>query len=265
MGFTYAIGDLHGRDDVLGECIKRIEQDRLARGDETGEKTTIVFLGDYIDRGKNSRAVIERLMAGAEDSAKWVILMGNHELMALMAHADPKMYWAWWCDNGGLATAMNYDHVEVSPELQVWAQLKLSPLLRPQFGRSVTLEHLQWMNELPTRFHDKHRLFVHAGVKKDIPLHLQTDEMVLWVRHKRDEEVQLPIEKLEHTLYTVHGHTPFMDGPVVLESRCNLDTQSYRTGKAAIAVFDDEVAGKPIAMITASAGYDVDPQDWKTW
>lgn len=241
MSFTYAIGDLHGRDDVLEACLKRIEAHRRARGDETGEDTNIVFLGDYIDRGKQSKKVIERLMVGATDKSNWIILKGNHEMMACMAHADRQMYWKWWCDNGGLATAMNY------PE------------------RTMYTDHLLWMNRLPDRYKDDHRLFVHAGVKKDLPLHLQTTDMVVWVRHKRDEEVPLPAERQKNPLYVVHGHTPYLDGPVVLETRCNLDTGSYQTGKASIAVFDDEVAGQPLEMLTVSAGYNIDPDDWQTW
>ena len=225
MSFTYAIGDLHGRLDVLEACLVKIEQDRLKKGDADGGATTIVFLGDYVDRGPDSRGVVQRLIDGAGDQAKWVILSGNHEQMALMAHDAPDAYRNWWCANGGVATLQSYG------------------------GRVIDPAHLEWMRGLTDRYIDEHRLFVHAGVKKDVPLELNDRDIVMWVRHGRNDEVGV------EGLYTVHGHTPFMDGPVVLETRCNLDTKAYRTGRAAIAIFDDDQAGKPLDMLIVSLGY----------
>jgi serine/threonine protein phosphatase 1 len=228
MGTTYAIGDLHGRIDVLEAGLARIEEHGRKAGDETGANATIVFLGDYIDRGKNSKKVIERLMAGPSNDARWVTLMGNHEEMALMAHAVPASYWTWWTENGGLATSMNYPN------------------------RKMSEEHLRWMQRLPDRYQDRHRLFVHAGVKKDVPVNLQTTEMLIWVRHPRNEEIPVMGQP---DLYVVHGHTPWTDGPVVLETRCNLDVRAYATGMAPIAVFDDDTPGKPVEMLHVRLGY----------
>ena len=224
MGKTYAIGDLHGRNDVLEACLAAIEKHRIAAGDSSGSNTTIVFLGDYIDRGKESRQVVARLMEGSRDSARWITLMGNHEEMAVMAHADPNSYWKWWTENGGLTTSLNYP------------------------GRRIDDEHLEWMKSLPMKYQDRYRLFVHAGVKAGETLSEQSDRTLLWIRHHRDEEVPFP-------LYVVHGHTPWRDGPVVLESRCNLDINAYATGTAVVAVFDDDKAGKPVEMLTVRAGY----------
>jgi serine/threonine protein phosphatase 1 len=225
MGRTYAIGDLHGRYDVLEICLTQIEKHRLSVGDTSGEDTTIVFLGDYIDRGMNSKMVIERLMEGSRDAAKWVILMGNHEQMALMAHVDKERYWRWWCENGGMATVMNYS------------------------SNHVDEDHLRWMANLPDRYQDEHRLFVHAGIKQNVPLEEQTNEMVLWVRYPQCVETHV----VGADLYVVHGHTPSMNGAIVLSTRCNLDVHSYATGVATIGVFEDDVPGPPVELIEASA------------
>jgi serine/threonine protein phosphatase 1 len=213
---TYAIGDLHGRMDVLTGCLERIAQHR------GGNPATIVFLGDFIDRGPHNKQVVERLMAGPDDDAVWQLICGNHEEMAIMAHHDPDSYWAWWCKYGGLQTSMGY-------------------------GGKIPRNVLAWFAKLPHRYVDKYRYFVHAGVDPRKGPN-QTNEDNLWVRHQRDFET--PFYK-----YVVHGHTPHLDGPVVLKTRCNLDTGIYQTGVAAIAVFDDAIPGPPIDMLMVRMGY----------
>lgn len=222
MSTTFAIGDIHGRLDVLDACIERIEQHRAGGAAKT------VFLGDYIDRGPDSRGVIERLMEGSQTDMQWVILGGNHEDMAMMAYADPDTHRNWWVANGGGQTLASYPDKEISGE------------------------HLYWMSQLPTTHVDAHRLFVHAGIYGGVPLAQQNEDHLRWVRHGRNVEVP----SLDG-YYVVHGHTPFIDGPVVLETRCNLDTAAYKSGRAVIAVFDDAQPGKPIEMLTVTCGYAV--------
>lgn len=220
MSFTYAIGDLHGRLDVLERCLDLIEKDRK------GESAKIVFLGDYIDRGPNSADVVERLIQGSpSEDVEWVVLGGNHEDMCIMAHAEPDTHKNWWVANGGAATLDSYPDKEV-------------------YGH-----HLYWMSQLPTIHTDAHRLFVHAGIYAAIPLANQNTDHLRWVRHGRNDEVPSA-----DGFYVVHGHTPYMDGPVVLETRCNLDTQAYKTGRCTVAVFDETTA-KPTRFLTANCGY----------
>jgi serine/threonine protein phosphatase 1 len=220
MSITYAIGDIHGRLDVLDACIERIEQHRA------GQPAKTVFLGDYIDRGPNSRGVVDRLIAGSQSDMTWVVLGGNHEDMALLAYHEPETHRGWWVANGGGATLVSYP------------------------DKNISGEHLYWMSQLPTIHLDEHRLFVHAGVYAGIPLAEQNADHLRWVRHGRNDEVPLLDGQ-----YVVHGHTPQFDGPVVLETRCNLDTASYKSGRAAIAVFDDSLPGKPVEMLTVTCGY----------
>jgi len=94
---------------------------------------------------------------------------------------------------------------------------------------------------------DKHRVYVHAGVDPTIPMHEQREAILLWHRCGKYDDIP------HHGGYVVHGHTPFEDGPIILENRCNLDTGAVWTGVLAIAVFDDETPGKPERIITVKA------------
>jgi serine/threonine protein phosphatase 1 len=138
--------------------------------------------------------------------------------MAVNAYKNDDDFY-FWASNGGDATVKCYPRGRISDE------------------------HLKWMDNLPCRYEDQYRYFVHAGLKEGLPMESQSDNIVIWIRHPRNMETVV-IDK-----YIVHGHTPFKDGPVVLETRCNLDTAAFHTGMAPIAMFDDSVAGKPIKMM----------------
>lgn len=210
---TYAIADLHGRFDLLTAAYDAISVH------SAGKPITIVHLGDYVDRGPQSREVIEWLM---EDAAlpPWVrriCLMGNHEDMmieTLSAPLDP----SWWIGNGGAATLASY-------------------------GGAVPEAHLAWARELPKIHVDKHRVFVHAGVDPTIPLDQQTDDILLWHRPPRG------YAEGHGARHVVHGHTPNPDGPERYSGRTNLDTYAFKTGRLAVAVFDDEKAGGPVEIL----------------
>jgi serine/threonine protein phosphatase 1 len=228
MSFTYAIGDLHGRLDILEDILTRLHEQ---------EAGTIVFLGDYVDRGPDSKGVIERLMVGSQDQHKWIVLKGNHEEMAVTGSRTG--LFRWWYDNGGKQTLESYGARFDNNGQQI------------ANGR-VPDEHLDWMNELPLCHVDEHRLYVHAGIKKHVPWEGLNPEVLLWVRHQRTEETPE-----SRGLHIVHGHTPYEDGPVLLKSRTNLDTLAWKTGRAVVAVFDDDVAGGPVKVAEVRLGYNV--------
>ncbi|HLO78845.1 MAG TPA: metallophosphoesterase, partial [Magnetospirillum sp.] len=105
----YAVGDIHGRLDLLERLLRRIEEDCARR---RPERVAIVFLGDYIDRGPNSRQVVERLMAGCPSTGalaevEWVCLKGNHE-DCLVRFVDDAQIGPAWCLNGGYETLRSY-------------------------------------------------------------------------------------------------------------------------------------------------------------
>lgn len=224
MSFTYAVGDLHGRLDVLDAILARLAPRDAGK---------IVFLGDYIDRGPDSRAVVEKLMAGSQDHHEWVMLKGNHEDLALKAHdGGPDEYYHWFYNCGGKQTCESYDSERSVNRL-------------PE-------EHLEWMKNLPALHVDDHRLFVHAGIRKGQAYDMLDEAVLMWVRHQRDEETPCPRGK-----HIVHGHTPYENGPIFLKSRTNLDTLAYRTGRAVVAIFDDEIAGGPADTFEVRCGYAV--------
>jgi serine/threonine protein phosphatase 1 len=227
MSFTYAIGDLHGRLDVLDFILARLH--------EREEAGTIVFLGDYVDRGPDSKAVVERLMAGSQDHHKWVVLKGNHEEMAVVGSTTS--LFPWWRDNGGQQTLESYG-ATFNENKQFIVEAKMPN------------DVLDWMAELPIHYLDKHRLYVHAGIKRGESWQGLNPEVLLWIRHHRGTEVPEP-----SGLHVVHGHTPYTDGPELLQSRTNLDTFSWKTGRAVVAMFDDDVAGGPVKTFETNCGY----------
>lgn len=214
MSKTYAIGDLHGRADLLELALTRIE------ANQSGGK--VVFTGDYVDRGPASKSVMDRLMAGpTRPGWEWVCLKGNHEdMMVAAARGEADM--GWWVGNGGGETLRS-------------------------FGGVIPPEHLAWADNLPRYHTDQYRIFAHAGVDPTKVMEDQTEAMLLWFRCGKHEDVRHP------SAYIVHGHTPFEDGPMVLEGRCNLDTGAVWTGHLAVAVFDDATPGPPERVISIKA------------
>ena len=219
--FTYAIGDIHGRLDILKRSIELIENHRK----ENQASATVVFLGDYVDRGYESKRVCDILMAGPKtENTTWKILQGNHEVMALEAHHGGSSEMAFWLTYGGQRTA-------------------------DSFKGKIPYEYLRWMAGLPLQYYDGKRIFVHAGIKQGVPLSQNTETVGQWIRYPDEYEINRPEG------YLVHGHTPIMDGPLILNSRCDLDVGGYQTGKCCVAVFDDEIEGKPISILSANLGY----------
>ncbi|MBZ9873099.1 serine/threonine protein phosphatase [Mesorhizobium sp. BR1-1-9] len=212
MSRTYVISDLHGRSDVLEAALERIE------ASPSGGK--VVFTGDYVDRGPWSKEVVDRLMAGpTKPGWEWICLKGNHEDMMVGAIRG-EYEQGWWIGNGGSHTLSSYPDFEV-----------------PQ-------EHVEWMDKLPVCYSDGQRIFVHAGVDETLSLAQQTERDLVWSRVPKQRDYHHPEG------YVVHGHTPFEDGPIVLQGRANMDTGAVWTGRLAIAVFDDDVSGAPIEIFT---------------
>jgi serine/threonine protein phosphatase 1 len=219
MPQTYVIADLHGRFDLLQAALATIAQHA------NGRACKIVTLGDYVDRGPQSRQVVERLMAVQAAGTNLICLKGNHEYMmhraltlTWFASASRARCLNWWKHNGGESTLASY-------------------------GNKVPSDHLRWMKNLPTIYVDQHRIFVHAGVDPKRALDEQTDEFLLWHRYSEGADIG------HEGRHVVHGHTANPQGPERLSHRTNLDTMAWKTGRLAIAVFDDPTPGPPISCI----------------
>jgi serine/threonine protein phosphatase 1 len=220
---TYAIADLHGRFDLLRLAYTEIGK-HAANFDETA---TIVTLGDYIDRGPQSRLIIEALMSGGPlPHLKLISLRGNHEEIMLETIREP-LHPEWWIENGGGQTLISYGH--------------------PREGlidlRVVPAAHLDWIASLPYVHADKHRVYVHAYVNRELPLDTQDKDMLIWTLYSENDEGGYGMR------HVIHGHQQFADGPTFKKARTDLDTFAWNTGRLVVGVFDDDIPGGPMDLI----------------
>jgi len=213
MSYTFAVGDIHGCSEAMERLIAFIE--------EYAASGTIVFLGDYIDRGSRSDDVLKRLMDGPKPGWNWICLKGNHEDMMCGAYAG-RSERSWWLDNGGLDTEMS-------------------------FGGRVPNDCLAWAQALPAIHVDEHRIFAHAGVSPEFPLDRQSERDLLWLR------VPLDYSGDYWGKHLVHGHTPSDKNPKTVGNRTNIDSACVFGGFLTAAVFDDDTPGAPIEFIKVEA------------
>jgi serine/threonine protein phosphatase 1 len=230
MSLTYAIADLHGRYDLLVGALNVVFQ-RPGGG-------TVVTLGDYIDRGPESRQIISHLMTLREaPQAGWnvVCLKGNHEDIMLQSIRKP-LHPEWWIGNGGGRTLISYGHAQAGiVDYSV-----------------VPTAHLDWLAALPLMHIDRHRVFVHAGVDRFKPLDQQDEQTVMWKLYDGNDD-----GGHDHR-HVVHGHHQFADGPILHKGRTDLDTFAWYTGRIVVGIFDDDTAGGPIDVIEVKR--DPDPR-----
>lgn len=211
---AYAIGDVHGRLDLLDAMLERIEEDLAAR---RPEKAFIVFLGDFIDRGPESAGVIDRLIDYRPVSATPVFLGGNHEEVLLrMLHGERGILPSWLKFGGG-ACARSYG---IDPDkLRKMDEDAALELLKAR----VPASHLDFLEHLADTFSFGDYLFVHAGIRPGVDLEEQDLTDLRWIREP------FLSEDREHGFVVVHGHTIV---PEVEErhNRIGIDTGAYHTG-----------------------------------
>jgi serine/threonine protein phosphatase 1 len=219
MGLTYAIGDIHGRHDLLISLLETIKR----QADQ--QPYRLVFLGDYIDRGPDSAKVVAsvRELQGASPNDV-ICLKGNHEDMLLQSIGRPLGTYS-WIENGGDAAMASWGVEE--------------PF-------DIPLDVLAWMEGLPTLWEDDKRYFVHAGLYPGLDISRQTDQYKLWIRDKFLDS------DFDFGKHVVHGHTPDRGGPQLFGNRTNLDTGAVFGGPLTAGVFNNEQGG-PIAIIQARA------------
>lgn len=216
---VYAIGDIHGRADLLDRLHAAIEDDLAT----APEKTVIVYLGDYVDRGPDSHGVIERLIRPRFAGVETVALVGNHEDM-LLQFLDAPYGASLWLSNGGDATLGSY-------KVKVPASFDELLLTQRALLGAMPRHHKQFLSTLPVQVQYGDYLFVHAGIKPGLPLDRQSREQMIWIR-----DVFLDSET-DHGLIVVHGHT------IVHEvewrpNRIGVDTGAYTTGRLTALVLE---------------------------
>jgi serine/threonine protein phosphatase 1 len=221
---VYAIGDIHGRADLVHDMMQRIAHDRNAASPV--RETIVVFVGDYVDRGPDSAGVLDQIARlSRDDSFTTCLLKGNHEVMFLDFLAEPSAF-LHWAMNGGLSTLESYD-------IDVAALSQDNPeRLRQMVLEAIPDAHLELLRNLKTSVVVGDYMFVHAGVRPGVPLDAQAEQDLIWIRE--------PFLDFEGDLgkIVVHGHTPTNE-PDIRSNRIDIDTLAWRSGTLTALVLEN--------------------------
>jgi serine/threonine protein phosphatase 1 len=219
----YAIGDVHGRVDLLRNVLEAVDSDIRHHPDR---RCITVLLGDYIDRGPDSKGVIEMLAARMQ-SRPTACLMGNHELMLLRFLQDPES-WDAWSASGGIPTIISYG---IRPPQWPTSDQKLE--LARALASALPQHHYTFLVNLPFVFESGDILCVHAGLKPGVPVERQQPEDLTWIRE------EFLAYRGDFGRFIVHGHTP-VEEPDIRCNRINIDTGAYATGRLSCVILENE-------------------------
>jgi serine/threonine protein phosphatase 1 len=220
---VYCVGDIHGRDDLLRDVAGRVEADLKSR---SFDHAVTVFLGDYIDRGADSKRVLERLASG-EWPTSIIALAGNHEDF-LLAFLDDAEILEFWRSQGGLETLHSYG-VDVCPAM-AGRDFKE---VQEQFTAHFPKHHRNFLEGLNVSVVFGDYFFCHAGVRPGVALDRQNRDDLLNIR-----EPFLSSEA-EHGKLIVHGHTPAV-APEIRPNRIGIDTAAYATGRLTCLILEKD-------------------------
>ncbi len=223
----YAVGDVHGMADLLDRMLGLIKEDAA----RLGVPAHVVFLGDAVNRGPDSRQVIERLLAGPRQSGdEWLVLRGNHEQALLDALRDDEDFET-FLHKGGVQTLQSYG-------------ISRKHMTRKEVRDSLPEDHVAFLSSLPLTCRTRTHLFVHAGIRAGKALKQQSPKDLMTLREPFfSASAKLP-------WIVVHGHTPSAGRPVVAKGRIGVDTGACMTGILTAAVICN---GKPPRFLTATA------------
>jgi serine/threonine protein phosphatase 1 len=235
---VYAVGDVHGRLDLL-EAMDRLIADDIAA--TRPERPTVCYLGDYIDRGPHSAQVISHLAARSvarpvepprrpsrEDAAPaWVFLKGNHEDRMLDFLAAPAAHGPAWMEFGGIEALASYGVTTGrEPVDGGWDRL------RDELQERLPTAHLDFLRRLRLAFVWRSYVFVHAGLDPERPLHAQDPRDLMWIK----EPFLSSTREWSHRV--VHGHVVGPE-PVFRDNRIGIDTGASRFGRLTCLVVSD--------------------------
>jgi serine/threonine protein phosphatase 1 len=215
---VYAIGDVHGRLDLLDDLFARIRRDADRHPSDSAR--SLVLLGDYVDRGSESRGVIERLLADPLPGFATVRLMGNHE-EAMLAFLDGDSDGLDWLSFGGVETLISYG----VPLRSLPRTEEAVRALRAALVEAVPARHVEFLRACVLHHSVGDYLFVHAGVRPGISLERQTQTDMIWIR---DDFLRARIPLPGRVV--VHGHT-ICDLPQNRGHRIDIDTGAFASGR----------------------------------
>ncbi len=227
----YAVGDIHGRADLLRELLSRIREH--VQADAVATQPILLFVGDYVDRGPDSRGVLDEILAEQQrDAFRIICLRGNHDAY-LLNFLDNGDTGPMWLNVGGAATMLSYGVAppRLKTELSAWRDASA------QLKAAMPTQHIELLanTSLMARFHDY--VFVHAGVRPGVALDRQKDEDVMTIRSRF-----LSSDDPAGGKVVVFGHTPF-DEPYLRARKIGIDTGAYSSGVlTALRIFEEQVS-----------------------
>lgn len=214
---VWAVGDIHGRLDLLEPLTQAILDDA---GECEADRKVVIFLGDYIDRGPDSRGVLRHLIDLPKDAGvEWRFLKGNHE-EAMLRFLDEPDFGPQWCEYGGDATLASYGlrPPDMRHRTEAWARVSAD------LEHYVSDDERAFLTGLELSVAFGSYFFSHAGARPGVPLDRQTDRDLMWIRNSFLDSDSV-FEKV-----VVHGHTP-TDEPHVDHRRVGVDTRAYKSGR----------------------------------
>jgi serine/threonine protein phosphatase 1 len=219
----YVIGDIHGRSDLLDRMVGEIERD--LESNPIGESLTVT-LGDYVDRGLDSRGVLDRL-ARNPFPTKYVALKGNHEELFETFLSDASVG-SQWRHLGGLETLHSFG-ISVSALMVGKGFDQAASALRDVLPEA----HREFLASLKLSIATDKYFLCHAGVRPGVPLERQSAKDLLWIRE------EFLKSKMDFGKIVVHGHTP-AERPEILPNRINIDTGAFATGRLTCLVLESQ-------------------------
>jgi serine/threonine protein phosphatase 1 len=222
---VYAIGDIHGRSDLLALIQERIALDAYRR---TAGRRIVVYLGDYVSRGVDSRRVVDLVRKWQPEGFASIALKGNHEDMLLRYLGGDLDAGRYWFEYDGLDALAHYN-IAIPDRLRRDDAAVAD--LRERFTAALPREHLCFFTSLQTSYQAGDYCFVHGGVRPGISLADQNAHDCMWIR-----EPFLSSEA-DHGAVIVHGHT-ICEEPEVRHNRIGIDTGAYHSGRLTCLVLD---------------------------
>ncbi len=223
---VYAVGDIHGRADLLERLLFDLKRD-VADGGFQG-RPILVFLGDYIDRGFQSKDVLDVLLSDQVSGFETYFLKGNHE-SAMMQFLDDPAIGPRWAEYGGVETLVSYgvQPPRTRTNLEEWQRAS------EELNAAMPDGHRHFLRNLDLSVRIGDYVFVHAGVRPGVPLEAQTERDMLWIREEFLED------RRPFGAVIVHGHTP-TTAPFKDSRRIGVDTGAYLSGRLTAARLEND-------------------------
>ena len=211
----YAVGDIHGRLDLLDDLLARIDADDAAR---PAAKTTLILLGDLVDRGLDSAGVVERACHLAAAGDRFHAIKGNHEELMLDAHDGDEVKLRIFLRAGGIQTLESY-----GVDLRDLPEGREPEALIERMRAAIPPTHVAFLRAMADKVLIGDYLFVHAGIRPGVPIDDQVVEEMRWIR---DPFLDY---RGDHGVVVVHGHSIF-EQPALRPNRLGIDTGAYFSG-----------------------------------